>query len=196
VTGASAATSRTTWPSRSADLVRLGIIGAAVAYLAVGDGAAALKAALVLGPSIGARLLGVNQVLDLLFALALAAEAILGGGNAPLSGSDTLPHIALPLLSAPVLYTGLMRLGAVPDSSQPATARSLLGAALVTVACVMALGAAWELVEWAADTALGTDYSQGAPDTLTDLLNDLIGAAGGGALVAIWLRPRPERRLP
>lgn len=187
---------RTEWLIRCADLVRLAILCAVVAFLAAGDGPAALKAALVLAPSVGARLLRVNPVLDLLFALALGAEAVIGGGNEPVAGNDTLPHIALPLLSGPVLYTGLLRLGAVPEVRGSPTPRSLVAAALVTVACVMALGAAWELVEGAADAALGTDYSQGARDTLVDLLNDLIGAAGGGALVALWLRARPERRLP
>jgi hypothetical protein len=179
---------RSAWLTRSADLVRLAIICSVAAFLAAGDGAAALKAALVMVPSVGARLVRVHPALDLLFALALAAEAVVGGG-----GDDTLPHVALPLLSGPVLYTGLLRLGAVAEVHD--SPRALFAAALVTVACVMALGAAWELVEWGADGALGTDYSQGTDDTRVDLLNDLIGAAGGGALVVLWLRVDPQRRL-
>jgi uncharacterized membrane protein YjdF len=71
-----------------------------------------------------------------------------------------------------------------------------VGAALVTAVAVLALGAAWELVEWTADTALGTSYSQSQQDTLIDLRNDAIAATGGGFVIAAWLLASVARRPP
>jgi uncharacterized membrane protein YjdF len=169
--------------------VRVGILCGAAAFLAAGDGSAALKALLVMPAALAPRLIRVHPLLDLVFALALAAEAI-GRGVATYGGADALSHIALPLLSGPILYVGLVRLGALPADS---TAPRLLAAAIVTGAAVLALGALWELVEWAVDSALGTNYSQGYQDTLVDLLADAIAAAGSGTLVALWLRAAGDR---
>lgn len=156
-----------------ADLVRVAILGSAVVFLATGDGASALMALLVLVPSVVARWVRVNPVLDLVFALALGAQAV----GRPFEGGDTLPHLVLPLLSGPVLYLALVRLGIVPRRP-----------GVTTFVGVLALGAAWELVEWLADTALGTDFSQGYGDTTSDLFNDAIAAAASGVLVSVWVR--------
>jgi hypothetical protein len=53
---------------------------------------------------------------------------------------------------------------------------------------VLSLGLVWEFVEWVADAAFGTDFSQGYDDTRDDLRNNAIAAAGSAALVAAWLR--------
>jgi uncharacterized membrane protein YjdF len=156
-----------------ADVVRVAILCCAAIFLATGDGSSALMALLVLVPSVVARWVRVNPILDLGFALALGAQAV----GRPFEGGDTLPHLVLPLLSGPVLYLGLVRLGITPR---------LPG--VTTFVGVLALGAAWELVEWLADTALGTDYSQGYGDTAGDLLNDAIAAAASGVLVSVWVR--------
>jgi hypothetical protein len=175
-------------PTRCADVIRLAILLSAALFLATGDGSAALKALLVAAPSFLARLLRVNPTLDLVFALALGLEAVFGTSALPWAGrGDTLPHIVLPLLSGPVMYAGLNRVRALPTISGRPTASAFVAAATVTAAAVVALGAAWELIEWAADTCLATDYSQGARDTVGDLTNDSIGAAGGGTLVGLWL---------
>jgi hypothetical protein len=83
-------------------------------------------------------------------------------------------------------------------SEPPASAP--LGAGVATAACILALGALWELIEWAADSWFGTHYSQGYQDTLGDLLADTAAASAGGALVGRDL-PRfrgqvTARRLP
>jgi hypothetical protein len=172
--------------TRAADLVRLAILCSAAIWLIAGDGSAALRALLVLPPALLARLVRVDPSFDLLFSFALAAEgAATGlGGYDSISWGDTLSHLVLPLLSGPILYTGLVRLGAVPDPEVATSGRFLAGAAVVTAASVLALGALWELVEWAADGLFGTNYSQGYNDTLGDLLADAIAAIGSGALVA------------
>ena len=54
------------------------------------------------------------------------------------------------------------------------------------------------LVEGTADDTLGTNFSQGYTDTLTNLRNDAIAAAASGVLVAVWLwrAPRPASGSP
>jgi hypothetical protein len=156
----------------AADIVRLSLVGAAAAFVAGGDGAAALKAMTVLAPSVLARLVRVPPALDLAFAVALFAEAVgvFGGG-------DTVPHLLLPFLSGPVLYVALTRLDLAPRA-----------AGLATFLSVMVVAVAWEVFEWAADAALGTNYSQGYADTRGDLVNDAIAAAASGVVVGVWTR--------
>ncbi len=176
-----------------ADLVRVGMLCLAAILLAAGDGPAALKALLVLCPAVLARLVRVHPGFDLLFTLALAAEAIgtaLGFYDA-IGWGDTLSHLVLPLLGGSILYVGLVRLDAVAEPTAAATDRFLVGAVAITAITVLGVGAMWELVECAADAMLGTEYSQGYEDTLVDLLADAIAAVGGGVLVAIWLRAGP-----
>jgi hypothetical protein len=169
--------------------VRVGIVCGSAAFLAAGDGPAALKALLVMPAALAPRLVRVHPVLDLVFVLALAAESI-GRGVVGYYRGDALSHIVLPLLSGPILYTGLVRIGVLLQSSAPPR---FLGVGIVTAATVLAVGAVWELVEWAADGAFGTNYSQGYRDTITDLLRDAIASVGSGVLVAVWLRAAAGR---
>jgi hypothetical protein len=158
-------------------------------------------------PAIAGRVVRVPAALDLLFAVTLAVEALGTGLGAyawvgwPEGGS----HLVIPFLSAPIVYQAFARLGAIPVADETSARRSTVGAGLVAAAGVLALGALWELVEWGADNVFGTDYSQGYDDTLSDLLADSIAAAGGGVLVAVWLRSalrgpfrraRPARAMP
>lgn len=179
----------------SADLVRVGIFLLAAVLLAAGDGSSALKALLVLLPAGLARLVRPHPGFDLLFTVALGGEAIgtAVGAYDSIAWGDALSHFVLPLLSGPILYVALVRLGAVPQPDAAPTDRFLVGAAVITAIAVMCLGALWELVEWAADSTVGTHYSQGYEDTLVDLSVDAIAAVGAGALVAIWLRAKGGR---
>jgi hypothetical protein len=165
----------------------------AAASLLAGDGAAALKALLVLLPAVASRLVGVAPVFDLVFVVALAGEAIATalGAYDSLSWGDTLSHLALPLLSGPVVYVGLVRLVGI-EPGAPTPRYSVIAVALVTAVSVFCLGVAWELVEWTADDTFGTNYSQGYTDTLRDLRNDAIAAVASGTLVAMWLWRAPR----
>jgi uncharacterized membrane protein YjdF len=138
----------------------------------------------VLVPAAVSRLARVQPVFDLLFTIALAGEAIGSGLGAyeSIRWPDEASHFVIPLLSAPIVYQVLVGLGAVtPPDPRP---RAYAGAGIVTGLGVLALGAVWELVEWGADGAFGTDYSQGYEDTLSDLLADAVAAVLGGVLVA------------
>lgn len=180
---------RTRWLTRVADLVRAALLCTAAVWLFSGDEAAALRAILVLPPAVLGRLVRIHPAFDLLFSSALAADSIATGLGAydTVGWNDTLSHVVLPLLSGPVLYVALVRLGAAAAPSGAPTGRFLFGAAVVTAASVLALGALWELAEWTADQAFGTEYSQGYDDTLVDLLADSVAAAGAGGLVSVWL---------
>src|SRR5918999_5424483 len=60
------------WATAAADAGRGAILVVAAASLVAGDGAAALKALLVLLPAVASRLVGVAPVFDLVFVVALA----------------------------------------------------------------------------------------------------------------------------
>jgi hypothetical protein len=175
--------------TRVADLLRVALLCTAAGWLVSGDAAAALRAILVLPPAVLGRLVRIHPAFDLLFSSALAADSIATGLGAydTIGWNDTLSHLVLPLLSGPILYMTLVRLGAAAAPSAAPTVRFLCGAAVLTAASVLALGALWELVEWTADRAFGTNYSQGYDDTLVDLLADTVAATVAGGLVSVWL---------
>lgn len=178
-----------------ADTLRILLLVAAVAFLAAGDGSAALKSVLVLTPALCARAARAPAGFDLAFTAALAVEAIGTGTGAYqwIGWGDSTSHLVIPFLCAPIAYHLLSRVGAAPSPDGARDGRAFAAAGLVTAMAVLALGTLWELVEWASDSALGTDYSQGYLDTLTDLLADTIAATLGGLLVAAWLRARLRR---
>ena len=61
--------------TRLADLVRVCILCGAAAFFATGNSSDAIKALLVMPAAMAPRLLRVHPALDLVFALALAAES-------------------------------------------------------------------------------------------------------------------------
>lgn len=64
--------------------------------------------------------------------------------------------------------------------------------AVFLLACVgVALGALWEVAEWAADFVLPGDVIKGKNDTIIDLVMDTAGALAGAALAITFLRPFP-----
>jgi hypothetical protein len=176
--------------TRTADVVRAGLVCAVAALLFAGDGAVAAKVVLVLPATLASRLIDVNPLLDLVFTLALAAEAA-GSALAAhelIGWNDRISHLVLPLLSGFVIYAALQRTTA---PHRPA------GVGLMTGIAVLALGAVWEIVEWGVDAALGTDFSMGHDDTVGDLSADAVAAAGAGAVVVGWhwaTAPTPRGR--
>jgi hypothetical protein len=173
-----------------ADIVRVALAISGGAFLAAGEASDALKALLVLGAALPGRLARVEPAFDLLFTLALAAEAIGTGLGAldSIGWGDDESHLVIPFLSAPIVYQVLVRLSAAPPLELARVRHPFVGVAVLTGVGVLALGAVWELVEWGADGSFGTDYSVGYTDTLSDLLADGVAAAAGGVLVALWLR--------
>jgi hypothetical protein len=173
----------------AADVVRAALVCAAAALVLAGDGAIAAKVVLVLPATVAARLLDVSPVLDLVFTLALAGEAA-GSALAAhelIGWDDRISHFVLPLLCGLVVYAALRRTRA---PHRPA------GVGLMTAVAVLAIAAAWEVVEWGVDAALGTNFSMGHDDTVGDLSADAAAAVGAGAAAVLWhctAAPTPER---
>lgn len=172
--------------ARAADVARLGILLAGASFLISGDWPAALKALLLLPPTLLGRVLAVRPGADFALALALAIEAAgpAFGAYETIGWWDSLSHTVLPFLSAPILHRALVSVAAAPEL-RPALPLARLGALVVTAAAVLAVGVAWELAERGADLAFGTTYSPGYSDTLSDLAKDAVGGLAGGLLVAL-----------
>ena len=163
----------------AADLVRAGLLCAALVALLAGDTVVAAKALLVLPATAAARLFAVHPVLDLVFALALAVE-VAGSGLAAhelIRWDDRLSHLILPLLCGLVVYAALRRARRL---RRPAVAGAATGLA------VLVIGALWEVVEWGVDATLGTNFSMGRADTVGDLYADAVAAGGAGAVAGVW----------
>jgi hypothetical protein len=167
--------------TRLADLVRAGLVCAAASFCVAGDDAVAVKVALLLPATLASRLLGVSPLLDLMFTLALAAEAA-GSALAThglIGWDDRISHLVLPLLSGSVVYGALQR---TRGPHRPVVV------GLITGTAVLAIAAVWEVVEWGVDAAVGTNFSMGSDDTRGDLSADALAAAGAGAAAVLWHR--------
>ncbi|MEX5719473.1 hypothetical protein [Geodermatophilus maliterrae] len=172
------------------DVLRLVILGGAVAYAVAGrTGAAAVL--LVMGAvTVVARLVNLPRVYD----LAVTAGMALQGFGETLGlydrfvRFDDLVHFTLPMLTAPVVYIALARLDVVPDPRDETHLRHYVGIAVVTAALGVTVGALWEVYEWRSDAWLGTQLSEGNDDTNGDLVRDTLGSLAGAALLVVWAR--------
>jgi hypothetical protein len=172
------------------DVLRLLILGGAVAYAVAGrPGAAALLAALG-AITLVARLVNLPRVYDLSVTAAMALQGFgetLGLYDAFVRFDD-LVHFTLPMLTAPVVYIALARLEVVPDPRDETHRQHYVGIAVVTAALGIAIGALWEIYEWRSDAWLGTQLSEGNDDTNGDLVRDTLGSLAGAALLVVWAR--------
>ena len=172
------------------DVLRLVILGGAVAYAVAGrTGAAAVL--LVMGAvTVVARLVNLPRVYD----LAVTAGMALQGFGETLGlydrfvRFDDLVHFTLPMLTAPVVYIALARLDVVPDPRDETHLRHYVGIAVVTAALGITIGALWEVYEWRSDAWLGTELSEDNDDTNGDLVRDSLGSLAGAALLVVWAR--------
>ena len=90
------------------------------------------------------------------------------------------------MLGAPVVYIALARAEVVPDPASETRAPHYVGIFVVTLALGLALGALWEILEFAADEFVGSQLSLGNRDTIGDLVADGVGALVGAALLVVW----------
>ena len=172
------------------DVLRLVILGGAVAYAVTGrTGAAALLAGLG-AVTLVARAVNLPRVYDLSLTVAMALQGF--GETFGLYDSfvrfDDLVHFTLPMLTSPVIYIALARLDVVPDPRSETHLRHYIGIAVVTAALGITVGALWEIYEWRSDAWFGTRLSEGNDDTNGDLVRDSLGALAGAALLVVWAR--------
>jgi uncharacterized membrane protein YjdF len=79
--------------------------------------------------------------------------------------------------------------------------RHRIGFFLTVLMMGMAIGAAWEIVEWSLDSTTGSNLATSVTYTATDLIWDTIGAAGSATILVLWslgnhsLRRRPGAEL-
>jgi hypothetical protein len=170
------------------DLLRLLLLLGALVFAAAGDWGAAALLGFLGGLTLIARLVNLPRVYDLCFTAAMLLQGYgesLGIYDEVLMFDD-LVHVALPLLTAPVVYIGLARLDVVPDPRDETHFRHYAGIFVVTLALGVTIGALWELVEWGLDTWFGTRLQLSNVDTVGDILRDSIGSLAGAALLVVW----------
>ncbi len=146
------------------------------------------------------RTLDVPRPVDLLFCAAMFFQ---GWGNALHLFSDfwwydNTVHITLPASMAPILYIGFSRLDVVPDPAERVRSTSeVVGMALIAACLGVTAAAGYEIYEWVVDHWFAQNLFIGETDTITDLADGFLGAAIGGALLAVWAVARyTSRRLP
>jgi hypothetical protein len=182
------------------DLARIAFVVGFVVLLLLGE-SGAISVGVAAAVIVGVRFLRLPRLFDLAF---IVAMALTGWGEAlrlydRFAYYDELVHFLVPLLGAPVVYIALARLDTLPNPSDArGSRRHLFGIFVVTLALGLAIGAAWEVLEWTSDQVLGSELTGGEEDTIGDLVADTVGAICGGVLLVLWTTSGwgTIRRLP
>lgn len=170
------------------DLARIAFVAGFLVMLLLGE-SGAVNVGLAAAVVVGVRFLRLPRLFDLAF---IVAMALTGWGEAlrlydRFGPYDVIVHFLVPLLGAPVVYIALARLDTLPDPADAADSRRhLAGLFVVTLALGLAIGAAWEVLEWTADEVLDTELTGGESDTIGDLVADAAGALCGGLFLVAW----------
>ena len=182
------------------DLARIAFVVGFVVLLLLGE-SGAISVGVAAAVIVGVRFLRLPRLFDLAF---IVAMALTGWGEAlrlydRFAYYDELVHFLVPLLGAPVVYIALARVDTLPNPSDArGSRRHLFGIFVVTLALGLAIGAAWEVLEWTSDQVLGSELTGGEEDTIGDLVADTVGAICGGVLLVLWTTSGwgTIRRLP
>jgi uncharacterized membrane protein HdeD (DUF308 family)/uncharacterized membrane protein YjdF len=189
-----------TWLVRDGlDVFRLVFIAGTVAFAIQGRSTAVALAAASAVVLVG-RVIDLPRWFDL--GLLVALTLIAWGTALSLYGDwfyyDKVVHGISPVGYTPVLYLALVRLGVVPDPGRAITERRVArisGILVVTLAVGMAVGSAYESIEWIEDKFFGGHFVKGLWDTETDLLCDTGGSLVGALFLTVWaLRGWTSRR--
>jgi hypothetical protein len=172
------------------DVLRVGYVLWAVVLTFQGNIGGTVRLLLTAAAVTVPRLLNMPRPFDIAFILGMTTQAFgnTGGLFERYAWYDTFVHCVLPMVSAPTAYVALIRLEVLADFSKEHRRHTLVGVFLITVMLAVALGAIYELYEYAADHLLGSQLQHGNTDTITDLAADGAGGLLGGALMAIWAR--------
>jgi uncharacterized membrane protein YjdF len=168
------------------DVLRLIFFGATIAWGLTGHPVTGLVAAsLVL---LLARLASLPRFYD--FSLIVVITLISWGEVLGVYDSwryyDNVVHTTVPLLLTGVVYVLLMRLDVLPELRDLERLSQRIGFFLIVLMLGMAIGAAWEIVEWTLDSITGSNLATSVTDTATDLIWDTIGAAGSATILVLW----------
>jgi hypothetical protein len=137
---------------------------------------------------IAARLLDLPRLYDLALTIAMI---LTGWGEAlglydAISFYDNIVHFLTPLFCSQVAYIALARAEVLPDPRDETGFRTHVAVFVITAALGIAIGAVWEIFEWASDGTFGSDLQLGNDDTVGDLIADTLGSLTGGALLVAW----------
>ncbi len=170
------------------DLLRVGLVVAAVLTLIFGDPGGAGYLGVGAAVAWAVRPVLLPRVLDLAFVLALWVQGL---GEAlglydTYAWFDRVVHVVVPMLGAPVAYVALARAEVVPDPRDDTGLHRRRGIFILTVALGLAIGAVWEVVEWTSDGTLGSNLSENNDDTVGDLIADTVGSCIGAGLLVLW----------
>ena len=183
------------------DVVRLVFIGATVVWGLTGHPLTGLiGASLVL---VFARAASLPRFYD--FSLIVVITLVSWGEVLGVYDSwryyDNVVHTTVPLLLTGVVYVVLMRLDVLPELRDLERLSQRIGFFLIVLMLGMAIGAAWEIVEWTLDSTTGSHLILSTTDTATDLIWDTIGSAGSATILVLWslgnhsLKRRPGAQL-
>jgi hypothetical protein len=176
--------------AKAADLFRITLVAGIPIMLVTGRPDSAILFVLTATTAVVSRASRAPAVAQLTFTgLLTAASYVIGFGWIEDAALDSaVAHFTLPAAAAPLLLSAALRSGAVvwPRSDGPSVDVALV---LIIAGATIALGAVWELVEFACDSLFGTEMAQGYDDTIRDLIADAAGAVTGAALaVRVWPR--------
>ena len=170
------------------DLLRAVPVAGALAFLAAGDERAGAQLAVAAAICLAVRPIALPRPYDL--AVVLAANLQFWGEALRLYDEirwfDNLVHFTVPFLGAPVVYIVLARLDVAPDPRDETHARHYVGMFVTTLALGLAIGAVWEMVEYASDETLGSSLQIDNTDTVGDLFADGLGSLAGALLLVVW----------
>jgi uncharacterized membrane protein YjdF len=168
------------------DVLRLIFIACAIAWGVTGHPVTGLVAAsLVL---LLARLASLPRFYDfsLIVVITLVSWGEVLGVYDSFRYYDNVVHTTVPLLLTGVVYVLLMRLDVLPELRDLERLSQRIGFFLIVLMLGMAIGAAWEIVEWTLDSTTGSNLATSVTDTATDLIWDTIGAAGSATILVLW----------
>src|SRR4029453_14150805 len=163
------------WVRDPIDVLRLIFIGAALVWGLTGHPwTQVVGASLVL---VLARIANLPRFYD--FSLIVAMTLVGWGEALGIYDSwryyDNVVHTTVPLLLTGLIYVCLIRLEVAPELRELKSGRQRVGFFLNVLLMGMAIGAAWEIVEWTLDTTTGSHLIISTTDTATDLIWDTIG---------------------
>jgi hypothetical protein len=172
------------------DVLRIVFIAGTILWGLLGNSVTIVVAAsLVL---VLARIVSLPRFYDfsLIVVMALIAWGEVLGFYDSWKSYDNVVHFTVPLLVTGLIYVMFVRLGVMQELSELTQPHQKFGLFLTAVALGMAMGAGWEIVEWASDET-----------TATDLIWDTMGATGSAIILVLWslgghsLKRRPGAAL-
>ncbi|WP_336659883.1 hypothetical protein [Leucobacter sp. USHLN153] len=170
----------------------LSVVGAAIWLLPTDAGVLALTLPALVAP----RILGVRAGFDIVFSLVVLAAAWSNVIDLyrTVAWWDIVMHAVTMAVLVPLVYLLLARAGVVPPSSAPSSAPSsppsVPGRPRKRVPLVLfptlglALGALWEMVEWAGFEWISDEIYVDYADTIGDLAVGGLGALAAGIALA------------